>query len=324
RLLRQLVLAPAGRRLARAAVRAARPARRRRRRRDRDLRESPVVDRAALSARDSRPRPPRARLPALPEPEPAHERLRDRPGALRRPRSTAAALEVRRARLRERPARADGAAAPAPPAPARGRARRAHLRDRRLAAQRDVPRRRPGEPARRRQPHRRLGERRSRPTRRADAHGMGDDPVMHVGLNLVWLTPGRHGGLEVYARELVARLAERDDVRLTAFVNNALGPWPGVPSELVPVTPARRVEWVRGEQLLLPRAAARAGCELVHSLASTAPLRGRFRRVTTIHDLNYLKVPESHFGGRGLAMRALVPSAAWRSHRIVADSASTR
>ena len=147
---------------------------------------------------------------------------------------------------------------------------------------------------------------------------------MHVGLNLVWLTPGGHGGLEVYARELVARLAERDDVRLTAFVNNALGPWPGVPSELVPVTPARRVEWVRGEQLLLPRAAARAGCELVHSLASTAPLRGRFRRVTTIHDLNYLKVPESHFGVRGLAMRALVPSAAWRSHRIVADSASTR
>ncbi|HEY3021522.1 MAG TPA: glycosyltransferase family 1 protein [Solirubrobacteraceae bacterium] len=148
--------------------------------------------------------------------------------------------------------------------------------------------------------------------------------MIHVGLNLVWLTPGEHGGLEVYARELVARLAERPDLRLTAFVNRALGPWPGVPSELVPVTPARRVEWVRGEQELLPRAAARAGCDLVHSLASTAPLRGRYRRVTTIHDLNYMKVPESHFGVRGLGMRVLVPAAAWRSHRIVVDSASTR
>jgi len=97
-----------------------------------------------------------------------------------------------------------------------------------------------------------------------------------------------------------------------------------VPSELVPVTPARRIEWVRGEQQLLPRAAARAGCDIVHSLASTGPLRGPFRRVTTIHDLNYLKVPEAHFGVRGLGMRALVPAAAWRSHRIVADSASTR
>ena len=146
---------------------------------------------------------------------------------------------------------------------------------------------------------------------------------MHVGLNLVWLTPGRHGGLEVYARELVARLAERDDVRLTAFVNNALGPWPGVPSELVPVTPARRVEWVRGEQLLLPRAAARAGCELVHSLASTAPLRGRFRRVTTIHDLNYRIVPQAHLGLLGLGMRILVPLAARRSARIIVPAAAT-
>jgi glycosyltransferase involved in cell wall biosynthesis len=62
----------------------------------------------------------------------------------------------------------------------------------------------------------------------------------------------------------------------------------------------------------------------VHSLGSTAPLRGAFRRVTTIHDLNYRRVPESHFGLRGLGMRALVPAAARRSHRIIVDAASTR
>ena len=42
-----------------------------------------------------------------------------------------------------------------------------------------------------------------------------------------------------------------------------------------------------------PRA---ADVDLVHSLASTAPLRGRARRVTTIHDLNYKLVPDAHFG----------------------------
>jgi glycosyltransferase involved in cell wall biosynthesis len=47
-------------------------------------------------------------------------------------------------------------------------------------------------------------------------------------------------------------------------------------------------------------------------------------RVTTIHDLNYLMVPDAHFGVRGLGMRLLVPLAARTSHRVIADSASTR
>jgi glycosyltransferase involved in cell wall biosynthesis len=81
---------------------------------------------------------------------------------------------------------------------------------------------------------------------------------------------------------------------------------------------------VRGEQQLLPGLARRAGCDLVHSLASTAPARGRFVRVTTIHDLNYLMVPDAHFGARGLGMRVLVPLAARTADRVIADSVSTR
>src|SRR3954451_11209454 len=149
---------------------------------------------------------------------------------------------------------------------------------------------------------------------------------VHVGLNLVFLTPGEQGGMEIYARELVRRLAERDDLRLTAFVNrDAAGTdWgPGVAEVLVPVHASDRKQWVLGEQLLLPRLAARAGVELVHSLASTAPVRGRFRRVTTIHDLAYKLVPGTHFGVRGLVMAGLVPAAAPPSHPIVVDASST-
>jgi glycosyltransferase involved in cell wall biosynthesis len=154
--------------------------------------------------------------------------------------------------------------------------------------------------------------------------------VIHAGLNLVFLVPGETGGMEIYARELLPRLATLDGLRLTAFVNRETaeqrdGPWGElVPMEVVPVRARNRLEWVRGEQQHLPRLAAAAGCDLVHSLASTAPLRGRMRRVTTIHDLNYRKVPEAHFGMRGLGMRVLVPAAAKRSHRIVVDAASTR
>ena len=84
------------------------------------------------------------------------------------------------------------------------------------------------------------------------------------------------------------------------------------------------MQWVRGEQIDLPRAARRAGCDLVHSLASTGPAGGAFTRVTTVHDLNYLIVPEAHFGVRALGMRVLVPLAARRSHRVLAVSEATR
>ncbi len=137
--------------------------------------------------------------------------------------------------------------------------------------------------------------------------------------------------MEVYARELLPRLAVLDGLRLTAFVNREAAaaqgdaPWGAlVPMQVVPVRARNRLEWVRGEQQYLPRMAAAAGCDLIHSLASTAPLRGRVPRVTTIHDLNYRKVPEAHFGVRGLGMRVLVPGAARRSRRLVVDAASTR
>ncbi|MCW3062901.1 MAG: glycosyltransferase family 1 protein, partial [Solirubrobacterales bacterium] len=148
---------------------------------------------------------------------------------------------------------------------------------------------------------------------------------MHVGLNLVFLVPGETGGMEVYARELVPRLAALPGLRVTAFVNReAAAEDFGAERVVVPVRATNRLEWVRGEQLLLPGRAERAGVDLVHSLASTAPVRGRFRRVTTIHDLLYKLMPDAHFGVRALGMRVLVPAAARRSHRIVVDAASTK
>ncbi len=154
---------------------------------------------------------------------------------------------------------------------------------------------------------------------------------MHVGLNLVFLVPGETGGMEVYARELIPELvAAAPNARFTAFINReaaAAGntPWSEVIKAVtVPVNARNRAQWVRGEQQLLPRLAARAGVDIVHSLASTAPAWGHFRRVVTIHDLNYRIVPEAHLGLLGLGMRMLVPLAARRSHRIIVDAASTR
>ena len=154
----------------------------------------------------------------------------------------------------------------------------------------------------------------------------------HIGLNLIFLVPGETGGMEVAARELIPALlaAAPAGMRFTAFVNREAaaasdGPWGELlPAVTVPVNARNRVQWVLGEQTLLPRLAAREGVDLVHSLASTAPLWGRFRRVVTVHDLIYARFPEAHAGIRDKGMRVLVPQAARRSDRVIADSQSTR
>ena len=174
-------------------------------------------------------------------------------------------------------------------------------------------------------------------------------PPMHVGLNLIYLVPGETGGMEVVARELLPALlaaagrfgdgseasvsrvgGSGRETRFTAFVNREAaaagdGPWGELlPAVTVPVNARRREQWVLGEQTLLPALAARAGVDLVHSLASTAPAWGPFRRVVTVHDLIYARFPEAHSGLRDRGMRVLVPLAVRRSHRVLADSRSTR
>ncbi|HEX5852014.1 MAG TPA: glycosyltransferase family 1 protein [Solirubrobacteraceae bacterium] len=154
----------------------------------------------------------------------------------------------------------------------------------------------------------------------------------HVGLNLIFLVPGETGGMEVVARELIPALlaAAPAGMRFTAFVNREAasargGPWGELlPAVTVPVNARDRKQWVLGEQTLLPPMAARAGVKLMHSLASTAPAWGPFRRVVTVHDLIYARFPDAHAGIRDKGMRLLVPLAVRRSHRVIADSQSTR
>jgi glycosyltransferase involved in cell wall biosynthesis len=151
---------------------------------------------------------------------------------------------------------------------------------------------------------------------------------VRVGINLSFLTPREMGGLEVYSRELVKALSTRHDLELTLFVNRVAAEdafWADQGTVVtVPVDARRRASWVAGDQLHVPRLARRAGVELVHSLSSTAPIAGSVKRVVTVHDLNYLVHPESHFGARALGMRMLVPLAVRRCQRVIVPSASTR
>src|SRR3954462_8714401 len=153
---------------------------------------------------------------------------------------------------------------------------------------------------------------------------------MRLGLNLVFLVPGHTGGMETYARELIRGMHEvAREIEMTTFVSRegaaATGePWLELCKPVtVPVNSTSRVGWVRGEQLHLPGLAKREGVELVHSLATTGPGRGAFRRVVTVHDLIYKVHPEAHFGVMSMGMAVLVPLSVKRATRVIAVSQST-
>jgi glycosyltransferase involved in cell wall biosynthesis len=153
---------------------------------------------------------------------------------------------------------------------------------------------------------------------------------MHVGLNLAFLVPGETGGMETYARELIAALiGEAPEVRFTPFLSeeaaqDTSAPWSAIPAVTLPVRARQRAQWVWGEQRLLPGLAQSRQIDVVHSFASTSPLWGQFGRVVTIHDLIYRIYPEAHSSLRRRGMAMLVPLSARRSHRIIAPSERTR
>lgn len=153
---------------------------------------------------------------------------------------------------------------------------------------------------------------------------------MRLGLDLLFLIPRETGGRETYARELLAAILNlAPELSITAFVNRE------AESEMtriyganltvtgLPVSARRAEQWAIGELGLLPRAGQRAGVEVMHSLANFGPATGRFRRVLTIHDLQYRALPEFLTRSRRLGTAALMRMAARRSHRLITVSEFT-
>jgi glycosyltransferase involved in cell wall biosynthesis len=146
----------------------------------------------------------------------------------------------------------------------------------------------------------------------------------------MFLVPDETGGMEVYARNLIESLVKvRPDLRLTAFINRnaaaAPGPWHDLIEHVtVPADSRSRVKWVLAEQLLLPPIAQRAKVDLLHSPANLAPAWGRYRRLLTVHDLIHRTFPEAHEGVRARVLGVIMPLGIRRSHRLIADSGTTR
>jgi hypothetical protein len=153
----------------------------------------------------------------------------------------------------------------------------------------------------------------------------------HVLLNALYLAPGKSGGPETYLRGLAPALAlEFPDLRLTVASTPSgvaalrADGWEEFAGLLaLPCEDGQRVRRQWAEQVLLPRAARGARAEIVHSLASVAPVHAGARAVVTLHDVTFLIRPT--FGpvttwGMGL----LVGVAAKRADGLIVGTAAAR
>jgi glycosyltransferase involved in cell wall biosynthesis len=153
----------------------------------------------------------------------------------------------------------------------------------------------------------------------------------HVGLDLLYLAPGDTGGMETYARALVPLLPDAfPEARFTVFAGRELAAqWRAAPWDAriglvgLPVSSATRIVRTAAQMTLVAGAARHAGVDLLHSLGNIAPVAGIRRRVLTVHDVIFLRHPETTSALLTAGIRALAPSVMRRATRIVSVSEAT-
>jgi glycosyltransferase involved in cell wall biosynthesis len=153
----------------------------------------------------------------------------------------------------------------------------------------------------------------------------------HVGLNALFLEPGRSAGPETYLRGLVPALANAYPQTRFTVVTTRKGAealrrdgWTDFCSVIrLPADEGERIARFRAEQLAFPRLGAGRRWDVLHSLASVAPVFTRTPHVITLHDVTFFH--HRTFGlVTTLGMRAIVGGAARRADALVTGAAAAR
>ncbi|HEY3021521.1 MAG TPA: glycosyltransferase family 1 protein [Solirubrobacteraceae bacterium] len=156
--------------------------------------------------------------------------------------------------------------------------------------------------------------------------------VRHVALDALWLDPGRSGGPETYLRQLAPALAAafpqtRFTVMTTRRGAEALrgDGWEDFASvTALPADEGQRVRRTLAEQALVPALAAVRRVDVVHGLASTAPMvLPGLASVVTLHDTTFFRMATFN-RVTTWGMKAIVARAARRADALIADSGAAR
>ena len=150
-------------------------------------------------------------------------------------------------------------------------------------------------------------------------------------LNALFLDPAASGGPETYMRGLVPALhRERPEARLTvvttrsgaaALRRDGWGEWAGVRE--LPCEDGQRARRTWAEQVLLPRLARRLRADVLHSLASLAPVRAGVPAAITLHDVTFV-LRRTFSRTTTVGMTEIMKRAARRADSLLTGSAAAR
>jgi glycosyltransferase involved in cell wall biosynthesis len=151
---------------------------------------------------------------------------------------------------------------------------------------------------------------------------------VRVGLDayLAHAGPGyRAAGVSIYASRLLQHLpAVAPEHRYTAFVGRDAPEVLGMDVAVSPVNTMRppiRIVW---EQTGLPIQASRARLDLLHCMVNVAPLVRAVPAIVTVHDLSFLRYPETFPRAKALYLRLATRYSARAARHVIAVSDSTR
>lgn len=156
---------------------------------------------------------------------------------------------------------------------------------------------------------------------------------MRIGVNSVFLVPGRVGGSETYVIDTLRHAVPlRRDVEWVLFTNaendgllrERFGSEPNVSCEALGVRASGKLARMVGEQTALPLACRRRAVDVLWSPGYTAPLAGGFAQVVSVLDMQYCEFPADFSLLARLALRFIVPRVARRSRTVLTLSAFSR
>jgi len=153
---------------------------------------------------------------------------------------------------------------------------------------------------------------------------------VRIGINALYLLPGRVGGTEVYIRNLVRELVKRDsESEYVIFVNReSAGVFEGVaPSaEIVacPVRASSRPLRILYEQFILPFQARRRKIDVLFSAGMTSPFFCSAASVLVIYDLQHVNQPENFSPAYRFFLNAIIRLSAKTSDGVITISGKVK
>lgn len=148
---------------------------------------------------------------------------------------------------------------------------------------------------------------------------------MVIGINLLYLIPGRVGGTETYARELIGEMSKTTKLVLFCGRDTALTFESSQNIKIVtlPIYSSNRFVRLIAEQTILPWLCYRVGVTALFSLGYSAPFVHSFKSIVTIHDLNWYYHPEDFSKFDRFAWKWLTIFSVKTSDQIIAISQAT-